>query len=177
MSDEIEYRLATVDDETDISNVLEEVAPEVPVRLDGSERQDKIKTLIVERRRSGKSWVAVDPNGKVVGFVLARPDVVEGQAAMFVDYVGVDVDSRGRGIFSTMMEKLKVNDVPLTADVLHENRSGMANRLVKVGFSVVEADGKKTRFRWNPAATRKPDVAAQSKPVIDTLHPKRDIES
>jgi hypothetical protein len=42
------FRIATEDDHTDILAVLEEVAPEVPVRLDGAERQEKIKAIIIE---------------------------------------------------------------------------------------------------------------------------------
>jgi hypothetical protein len=155
-SNEIGYRLARRDDETDILAVLTEVAPEVPVRLDGTERQDRIRTIIVERRMSGKSWVAVDAHGKVVGFVLARPDVIDNQAAIFVDYVGVSAGSRRRGLFSTMMEKLKAGDVPIAADVLHENRGGMANHLVKIGFAAIESDGKKTRFLWSPGHDTQP---------------------
>src|ERR1700693_2724252 len=117
----IDYRLAGFDDETDILDVLEEVAPEIPVRLDGSERQSKINTIITQCHRSGKSWVAVDANDRVVGFVLARPDAYDGQTAISVSYVGVRTDSRRRKIFSTLMEKLKANGVPLTASVLHDN--------------------------------------------------------
>ena len=41
MGDKIVYRLADFEDETDILAVLEEVAPEIPVELDGPERQEK----------------------------------------------------------------------------------------------------------------------------------------
>jgi hypothetical protein len=58
------------DHETDILAVFEEVASEIPVRLDGEERQRKIQTEIMQCRQAGKSWVAVDTRGKVVGFVL-----------------------------------------------------------------------------------------------------------
>jgi hypothetical protein len=71
------YRLAGRDDETDILAVLEEVASEIPVRLDGEERQRKIQTEIIQCRQTGKSWAAVDTHGRVVGFVLARPEVMK----------------------------------------------------------------------------------------------------
>jgi predicted nucleotidyltransferase len=114
----IDYRLAGRDDETDILAVLEEVASEIPVRLDGAERQDKIRTEITQCHETRKSWVAVDKkDGKVVGFVLARPDAREGKAAIYMPYAGVSADSRQRGIFSTLVEKLKANGVPLIANV------------------------------------------------------------
>jgi hypothetical protein len=90
------------------------------VLLDTPERQDAIRGIIVECRKSGKSWVAVDAGGRVVGFVLARADFHEEQAIS--SRYGVSGNSRRRGIFATLMEKLKANGVPLTASVLHNNR-------------------------------------------------------
>ena len=62
--DKIDYRLAGRDDETDILAVLKEVASEVPVQLDGPEREAKIQTEIVQCHQNKKSWVAVDAVGK-----------------------------------------------------------------------------------------------------------------
>ena len=125
--DKIDYRLAGRDDETDILAVLKEVASEVPVRLDGPEREAKIQTEIVQCHQNKKSWVAVDADGQVVGFVLTRPDTYEGKAALYIPYSGVSADARGQGIFSTFLEKLKENNIPLMANVLHDNKSGMEN--------------------------------------------------
>jgi hypothetical protein len=99
-SDTVDYRVASRDYETDIFAVLEEVAPEIPVLLDTPARQDAIRGIIVECRKSGKSWVAVDANGTVVGFALARPDLHEA-GAISLRYVGVSGNSRRRGIFAT----------------------------------------------------------------------------
>jgi hypothetical protein len=150
ISSTVSYRVATRDDETDVLAVLEDVAPEIPVRLDGPERQERIQTIIQQCHRSGKSWVAVDANGKVIGFLLARPDAREGRAAISVQYVGVTVGSRRRGVFSTLIEKLKANGVPLIATVLHNNQSSMADRLVKNGFAKTESNAKQTQFLWSP---------------------------
>src|ERR1700722_19959360 len=94
----IEYRIATVNDETDILTVLEEVAPEIPVRLDGEERQQKIRTEITQCHRTKKSWIAVGEDGKLIGFILARPDAHEGKAAIYLPYVGVSAASRRNGV-------------------------------------------------------------------------------
>jgi hypothetical protein len=153
--DKIDYRLATIDDETDILEVFEEVAPEIPVLLDGPDSQDKIKTIITQCRMSGKSWVAVDANKRVAGFVLARPDSYEGKAAIYLSYIGVRADLRRRGIFSALMEKLKTNGVPLTVTVLHGNVSSMVDNLVNIGFTKIQAasDAKETKLVWSPAVT------------------------
>ncbi len=75
-----DYRVATREDETDVWKVLEGGASEIPVPLDTPEMQAIMRGIIIECRESGKSLVATDENGKVVGFVLARPDFHERQA-------------------------------------------------------------------------------------------------
>jgi N-acetylglutamate synthase-like GNAT family acetyltransferase len=155
-SNKVDYRVAGRDDETDILALLEEVAPEIPMVLDTPRKQDAIKTVIIESHRSGKSWVAVDENGRVVGVVLAKPDLHE-TGAISLPYIGVSGDSRGRGIFPTLMEKVKANSVPLTASVLHDNSSAMADRLVKIGFTKVGSDAKEAKLRWAPVAESEDD--------------------
>jgi hypothetical protein len=146
-----EYRIAGGDDETDILAVLKEVAAEIPVKLDGTERQEKIRMEIKQCQQSTKSWVAVDADGKVIGFALARPDVHDDKAAIYLPYVGVSAASRRSRIFSTLVEKLKANGVPLIANVLHDNHSGMADILAKNGFTNIDSNAKQNKFLWSPA--------------------------
>jgi ribosomal protein S18 acetylase RimI-like enzyme len=147
-SNAVDYRVATHNDETDILAVLEEVALEIPVSLDTPENQEKIKTLIIQWCASGHSWVASKAGGTVVGFVLARPEFDE-QRTISLLYIGVSTDSRGHGIFKTLMEKLKASGVPLTASVLHTNKSAMADILVKkFGFTKMASDATETKLRW-----------------------------
>jgi N-acetylglutamate synthase-like GNAT family acetyltransferase len=149
-SNTVNYRVATRDDETDILAVLEEVAPEIPVTLNTPENLLIIKGIIIECHQSGKSWIAVDEDSRVVGFVLARPDFHESDA-ISLRYIGVSMELRRRGIFTTLIEKMKANGVPLTASVLHDNSSGMADRLVEVGFTKIGSDAKEEKLRWAPA--------------------------
>jgi N-acetylglutamate synthase-like GNAT family acetyltransferase len=151
-SDTVVYRIASRQDETDLLAVLEKVAPEIPLSIDAEDSQDPIKGIIRQCHESGKSWVAVNTDGTVVGFALAKPDLHEQQTAVSLRYIGVSPNSRGRGIFSTLMKKLKANSVPLTASVLHNNRSAMVDRLVKNGFKKVRSDAKETKLRWAPEA-------------------------
>ena len=103
-SNSIGHRLATQKDKADILTILTDVAPEIPVKLDGPERQAKIWAEIVQCRKSGKSFVAVEANGKVVGFILARPDAYENKAAIYMPYGGVTAALRRRKIFSTLVK-------------------------------------------------------------------------
>lgn len=143
----IEYRKAVLDDETKIWPVVEEVAPEIPVLLDTPEDKAIMKGQIVECRQSGKSWVAVDASGTVVGFALARIDIHD-QKAISLRYIGVSKNGRGRKVCATLMEKLKADGAPLTAGVLDDNRSAMADRLVKMGFTKTGRSGNETKLRW-----------------------------
>ncbi len=148
MTQKFEIRVAVRDDETDILAVLEEIAPEVPVLLDTPERQEAIKGIIIECRKSGHSFVAVDAAGKVVGFALARPDFHE-DGAISLRYVGTSKASRRRGIFAAFIGKLKAEGAPITASVLQGNLSGMADQLSKIGFTETEAGDKEKKFRWD----------------------------
>ena len=144
-----EYRVAGSHDETDMYEVIEQVAPEIPVLLDTEGRQKAMRGIIVECHKSGKSWVAVDTNGKVVGCVLARPDFHE-DGALSLRYIGVSKDSRRHGISTALIEKLKTQGVPLTASVLRTNKSNMAARLAKNGFAEEGTTDAETKFRWAP---------------------------
>jgi Acetyltransferase (GNAT) family len=144
------YRLANGEDHTDILAVLEEVAPEIPVSLGSTANQEAIKSIIVACCASGESWVAVDTDGTVVGFVLAKKDLHENNA-ISLRYIGVSKGSRQLGIFAALIEKVMGKGVPLTASVLHTNCSDMTNRLMKVEFTKVESsDTKETKLRWTP---------------------------
>ncbi len=151
-SESIGYRLATQMDEAGILTVLTEVAPEIPVELEGPERQAKIWAEIVQCRKSGKSWVAIESDGTVIGFALARPDAYENKAAIYMPYGGVTAALRCRKIFSTLVEKLKANGVPLIAHVLLGNKSDMKNTLMKRGFTEIDYNANQKKFLWLPAA-------------------------
>jgi N-acetylglutamate synthase-like GNAT family acetyltransferase len=148
----IEYRVANSDDSAGILTVLQEVASEIPVSLDGPERQNIIQNIIAECCDSNESWIAVNADGTVVGFVLAKPDRLERfeheNQALSLRYIGVNRTSRQRGIFAALMKKLTAKGVPLTASVLHTNHSAMVDRLVKIGFTKVESDTTEIKLRW-----------------------------
>jgi hypothetical protein len=54
ISNTVDYRVGNRNDETDIWAVLEEVASEIPVKLDTPDHQDKIKPL------QANEWVILD---------------------------------------------------------------------------------------------------------------------
>ena len=54
------------------------------VLLDTPERQDAIRNIILECHKSGKSWVAVDENSRVVGFVLQEETFMKEELSLCV---------------------------------------------------------------------------------------------
>ena len=121
------YRLATTDDASAIFAVLEEVAPEIPVRLDTQ------RTCIQEGIGSGNAWIALDRDNQVVGFLMAEPD----REALELSYGGVRTSHREHHIFPTLVKKMMAKGVPLTATVMHSNESNTVNRLLKLDFTKV----------------------------------------
>ncbi|WP_316203937.1 hypothetical protein [Bradyrhizobium sp. SZCCHNS3051] len=139
------------EDAAGIFGVLQEVAPEIPVSLDGSERQEIIKAIIAECCASGDSLVAVDADGTIGGFVLAKPDRIQrflkNDKTLSLRYVGVKKSWRQHGVFGGLMKNMIAKSIPLTASVLHDNQSAMADRLTKTGFVKVDSDEKETQLR------------------------------
>lgn len=154
MTDAPEYRAATDDDVDGILTILQEVASEIPLTLDTPEHLGIMRDIVIECCTSGDSLVAVDGTGAVVGVVLAKPDRLERfqhrNEAISLRYIGVKKDWRRRGIFTGLMQKSMAKGVPLTASVLHANKSAMADRLVKIGYQKVGSDEKETQLRWAP---------------------------
>lgn len=148
MTQTYSYRLAVADDLAGISKVFEDVAPEVPT-IFSSETEDMIAGLVA----TGKSWVAVDAAGTVVGYALAK--MSDGETSL--EYAGVSTTARGRGVNSTLISKLKETGLPIVVAVRWNNTSSMVKHLEHLGFIKYEdkpafAD-QRTKLRWKKAAS------------------------
>lgn len=84
---------------------------------------------------SKETWVACDAEGKIIEVILAEPNRRKGDGSIRLPYIGVSKDKRQRGIFGTLIKKVMAKGALLTASVLHGNQSGMADRLVRLGFT------------------------------------------
>jgi hypothetical protein len=107
-----------------------------------------IQTPVGECCLSGKSWVALDANGLVVGAILVRQDTDDFRA-LSLQYTAVGKSARGSGVFSALIDKVKNERVPLTATVLSGNKSHMIDRLLKKGFLNIGADAQRANMRWS----------------------------
>ncbi|HEY8098118.1 MAG TPA: hypothetical protein VIE65_18820 [Methylobacter sp.] len=142
------YRLATTDDALAILSVLEEVAPEIPVETHDGRPERLLQTIKRTTSVYGVTWIALDRENRVVGFLLA-----ESKGDRFdLPYGGVREGHRKHHIFPDLVAKMMVRGVPLTATVKHANKSDMASRLLRLGFTKAGPGywPDEDAFRWQP---------------------------
>jgi hypothetical protein len=113
----LEYRGVVSSDADGIFAVMEEVAPEIPLRLDTPEARKVIFNQVVQCCKSEGSCVAVDNAGRIVGFLLAEPDELErfhhDNQALHLPYGGVAKSMRKQGAFCRLIEMVMSCQVPL----------------------------------------------------------------
>ena len=152
---EFTIRQTGLDDAAEIHALLLALAPEIPLLVDTLEREEALYALIRNCARSGESWAAVDA-ARIVGFVLVEPSQLrrhyaEGEA-FELHYAGVKADYRGQGIFGHLIEKVFGRMQPVITTVNPQNRSGISQRLERLGFHQIGAAGGEQRLRWEPGA-------------------------
>ena len=148
-------RVAAADDAEGIFRVLAEVAPEIPLLIDTSERRESVSRIIDKCVATGESWVATGGRGVVAGFILAEPDEMErfhhDNQALHLRYAGVSNAYRRQGIFRALIQQVMKRGVPLTAIVKAANQCQMAALLQRVGFQRWSGDAQiEEHFRWQP---------------------------
>jgi len=137
-----------------IWDVLFEVAPDIPARVEKPEEQENLKNYISEWVDVGSTWVAVDSDALVVGFVLSKPDngvrLKEKNNALNLPYIGVSKKWQKRGVLTSLLKSLKAQGEPLTVSVLNANKSNMSANLEKAGFAKQSRqDLKQVHLRWD----------------------------
>jgi hypothetical protein len=124
-------RSATSNDTDAIFGILETIACAIPLKLDRPGNREKILSCVGRCCRNGHSYVA-ELDGQIVGFLLAD---VSGSGHVELPYGGVSKDFRERGAFSALMSRIKRDGRPIIAKVHRHNKSKMADRLKRYGFS------------------------------------------
>lgn len=147
-------RVADQNDKSGIWDVLFEVAPDIPARVEKPEEQESLKNYISEWVDVGNTWVAVDSDALVVGFVLSKPDngvrLKEKNNALNLPYIGVSKKWQKRGVLTSLLKNLKAQGEPLTVSVLNANKSNMIANLEKASFAKQSRqDPKQVHLRWD----------------------------
>lgn len=147
----VDYRQARLDDAGDILALLLKLAPEIPLVVEPLEREEALYALIRNCARSGESWVAVDPGGHIVGFVLVMPNQAARHyaenEALDLRYAGVMPECRRQGVFGALIGKVLARMMPVTTTVAPQNRSGVAAHLARLGFRPL-GGGDERHLRW-----------------------------
>ncbi len=135
---QIDCRQARLEDAGDILALLLALAPEIPLAVETLEREEALYALIRNCARSGESWVAIDPEGRIVGFVLAEPTQMARHYAenetLELHYAGVAADRRRQGVFAMLIGKVLARMLPVTTTIPPQNRSGVGKYLTEFGF-------------------------------------------
>lgn len=143
MTQQPTFRVASVGDVAGILKVFAEVAPEVPTAV-----RSGTEGLIQELVASGRSWVAVDADGGVLGYALAKP---QDRETLALYYLGVSKAARNQHASSALIAKLKEAGAPIVSDVQSNNKSSMVERFEHFGFvKIPTVFTGKTKLRWEP---------------------------
>ena len=146
-----EIRLADASDSEAIFSILHEVACRVPVDLSTPEHVRALKSQINDCCHDGLSFVAIDEDGAVVGFQLAkRICYYEDDTYIHLTYAGVTGAASGKKVFSQLIDAEKSHGLPLVAAVKPGNKSDMVARLMHYGFRPTSNAHVHNAYRWDP---------------------------
>jgi GNAT superfamily N-acetyltransferase len=151
---EFSCRPAGLDDAAAIHALLLRLAPEIPLLVDTLEREEALYALTRNCARSGQSWVAVDRERRIIGFVLAEPNEIGRHYAenevLELRYAGVAPEHRNRHVFRQLIGRMTARMLPVTARVSGQNRSGARHRLERLGFRETGSAGGEHLLRRDP---------------------------
>lgn len=146
-------------DADEVFSVLREVSGKIPLALDTEEVQETLLGSVRKLCGNGVSLIA-SSDGQVIGFLLAKLDEYrcfqdrDQRQWLHICYIGVTKNWRRKGPFPALMADIMALGLPLSAEVKHANKSGMAKKLVDCfGFRMEGPSPKEgDYFIWEPAA-------------------------
>jgi hypothetical protein len=150
-------RKAGASDALAVFEVLTGVARGIPLELGTSAQQKKCRAEVEEWCKEGLSWISLDVDGRVVGFLLGTEhpgSLIRFQfEGIVLEYGGIKEGYRDKRRFHDLLLEAKTICSPLLAVVKRSNRGAMAKRLIKAGFDKANAFiGKPDEdvFIWRP---------------------------
>ncbi len=97
--------------------------------------------LIQRLVASGRSRVAVDAEGTIVGYALAEP---HDSKTLSLVYLGVAKMARDQHVSSLLTSKLEEVGAPIITDVRSNNQSSMTERFERLGFVKGDVNADRT---------------------------------
>jgi hypothetical protein len=96
--------------------------------------------------KSGQSWVAVDADGRIIGYALAEP---HNSKTLSLVYLGVSKAARNQRVCSSLISRLQGIGAPIVTDVQSDNKSSMVEIFEHFGFvKTPTIFTGKTKLRW-----------------------------
>jgi ribosomal protein S18 acetylase RimI-like enzyme len=145
------YRVAVAEDVAGILSVFAEVASEVPTRVYEYKKGDHTDTKesIEGSVGIGRSWVATDVSGTIVGYALAEGD----DEALTLFYLGVSKAARREKVCSSLISRLKESSAAINTDVRSNNKSSMVDIFEHLGFVKGNVNESRTKLHWKKPTT------------------------
>jgi hypothetical protein len=148
---DLSYRPAVLGDAAEVHTLLLRVADEIPLAVETLEQEEALYATLRKTLGYGESWVA-EEDGGIVGCVLV--DNVQtgrhwGENEILDLRYAVAVSGFGN-VLDALIGKVLGRMAPITAGVKDTNRTGLANRLQKLGFRPADSRLGEQHFRHEP---------------------------
>lgn len=143
---ELAYRPAVIGDAADIHALLLKIAGDFPVAVETLEQEEALYAAVRKMLAFGQSWLAV-AGETIVGFVLVDSTEVGrhwGESEL------LNLRYAGGERLDELIGKILERNVPVTASVRDANRTGLAERLLRLGFRQAETRVGEQHFRREP---------------------------
>jgi hypothetical protein len=139
-------RPAAVADAADIHAALLAIADYIPLAVDTLDQEEALYAAVRKILAYGQSWVALDGE-RVVGFVLVDSAEV---GRHWGENELLNLRYAGGERLDALLGKVVERAVPIIAAVRDANRSGLANRLERLGFRKTDTRVGEQHFRRDP---------------------------
>jgi hypothetical protein len=143
---ELTLRPAVVGDAADIHAMLLRLAADIPLAVETLEQEEALYAAIRKILAFGQSWVALA--GETTAGVVMVDAAEVGRHWGENELLNLRY-AAGEGL-DALLAKVLERNVPITAAVRDGNKSGLAERLEKVGFRETETRVGERRFRREP---------------------------
>ena len=140
------YRPAVVGDAADIHTLLLKIAGDIPLAAETLEQEEALYAAVRKMLAFGQSWLAVEGE-TIVGFVLIDSAEV---GRHWGENELLNLRYAGGERLDELIGKVLERNVPVTASVRDANCTGLADRLLRLGFRQAETRVGEQHFRREP---------------------------
>ena len=143
----LSFRPAQVGDAADIHTLLLGAARDIPLAVETLEQEEALYAALRKMLAFGQSWVAVKDGGAIAGCVIVDSAEV---GRHWGENELLNLRYAAGGMLDELIGRVLERKVPITASVRDANRTGLAERLERLGFRETEIRLGERRFRHEP---------------------------